>query len=80
MPVKKKRVRKADQLIWSNEHQSWWAPNSRGYTCDPRKAGRYTKSEARDIVIGAGFGYNNMIPNEIMVAAGDARIYYKGEL
>lgn len=33
-------------LIWSNEHRAWWRPNSRGYTIDIGKAGRYTRLDA----------------------------------
>lgn len=33
-------------LIWSNEHSAWWRPNSRGYTLDVGKAGRYTRLDA----------------------------------
>ena len=28
----------------------WWAVNSQGYTCDIDKAGRYTKTEAKQII------------------------------
>lgn len=33
-------------LIWSNEHRAWWRPNSRGYTLDVDKAGRYSRKDA----------------------------------
>ena len=35
-----------EYLIWSNEHRAWWRPKSAGYTIDPDKAGRYSRSEA----------------------------------
>jgi len=37
-------------LIWSYEHNSWWAPNHRGYTPEFDEAGRYSAQEAGDIV------------------------------
>ena len=37
-------------VIWSVEHTAWWAPNRHGYTRDIRAAGRYQRSEAREIV------------------------------
>lgn len=36
-------------LIWSNEHQAWWRPNSRGYTLSVEAAGRYERDEALTI-------------------------------
>lgn len=40
-------------LIWSNEHEAWWRPNHRGYTCIIEEAGRYSKAEADSIVANA---------------------------
>jgi hypothetical protein len=37
-------------VIWSFDHQQWWAPLRRGYTPDLAKAGRYTAGEAGEIV------------------------------
>lgn len=37
-------------LIWSFEHQQWWAPNEQGYTYDLLNAGRYTAEQAGRIV------------------------------
>ena len=37
-------------VIWSIEHNAWWAPNHRGYVRDVLRAGRYTRPEARIIV------------------------------
>jgi hypothetical protein len=36
-------------VIWSFEHDAWWAPGRCGYVLDLAQAGRYTEPEARDI-------------------------------
>lgn len=41
-------------LIWSNEHNAWWAPNSLGYTPSITKAGRYTLEDTRARTMHAG--------------------------
>ena len=48
------------QLIWSYEHDAWWAPNERGYVRDVESAGRYTPEHAAKICARA-------FPNEVMV-------------
>lgn len=35
-------------LIWSNKWQSWYAPNSRGYTKFVERAGIYSRDEATE--------------------------------
>lgn len=52
--------RMEDVLIWSYEHNAWWAPNERGYVSDVFRAGRYTPKRAGEIC-GAAF------PNEVIV-------------
>ncbi len=37
-------------LIWSFQHNKWWAAKERGYTGDFILAGRYTKERAGEIV------------------------------
>ena len=37
-------------LIWSNEHDAWWAINRIGYTRSRKMAGRYTFGQALEIV------------------------------
>ena len=37
-------------VIWSFEHNAWWAPDRCGYVLDIDKAGRYDATEAGDIV------------------------------
>lgn len=41
-------------LIWSNEHQAWWRPNSQGYSPNVARAGLYDRSDAESIVQNAG--------------------------
>lgn len=36
-------------LIWSNEHNSWWGPNRRGYSPLIECAGKYNYEEAIEI-------------------------------
>lgn len=36
-------------VIWSYEHDSWWAPNSAGYRTSLLLAGVYTEAEAKKI-------------------------------
>jgi hypothetical protein len=40
----------ASYVIWSNEHEAWWAPAERGYTPILEEAGRYDLAAARRIV------------------------------
>lgn len=59
-------------LIWSNEHNSWWAPNHGGYVDRAESAGRYSKDEALKICNGANFAWDTdklkNIPNELPIA------------
>ncbi len=36
-------------VIWSEEHQAWWAPAKQGYTSSLKNAGRYTQAQAQEI-------------------------------
>lgn len=45
-------------VIWSYEHDSWWAPNSCGYRTSLLLAGVYTEAEAKKIEASA-----NQYPN-----------------
>jgi len=38
-------------LLWSNKHQQWWRPHSRGYTPNRAEAGRYTQPHAVHYVV-----------------------------
>lgn len=57
-------------MVWSIEHDAWWAPNHSGYVQDPKEAGRYSFDEAIDIVQGANAHPRTQgIPNEAIVLA-----------
>ena len=59
-------------LIWSNEHQAWWRPNSRGYTIHVDAAGRYEREEAIKIATGARDGwFEGEVPPEIAISEED---------
>ena len=38
-------------VIWSFEHNSWWAPNWQGYVRNLQAAGRYSAEDAGRIVV-----------------------------
>lgn len=55
-------------LIWSNEHHAWWRPNCQGYTQHKKDAGRYSWSDALDIIDTANYAteddpYECLIPD-----------------
>lgn len=54
-------------LIWSMEHNAWWSPNKCGYTKSRQQAGRYTYSEAMEIVKNANMGTHPDHPNEALI-------------
>lgn len=59
-------------LIWSNEHRAWWAPNRQGYCQSIELAGRYSRSEAMEIV-GSPWGWEKGCnPDEIAIPEPDA--------
>ena len=70
-----------DYYIWSNEHNSWWGVNQRGYTILDL-AGLYSLEEAAKICNGANYDWDmdrrNKIPNEIPVHK-DIAIKLKGK-
>jgi hypothetical protein len=43
-------------LVWSFEHNAWWAANSCGYTTGLLFAGLYTEAEAKEIEEGSSWG------------------------
>ena len=55
-------------LIWSNQHEAWWAPKSMGYVASIKDAGRYSQREACKICLNANLSQNPAAkPNETMV-------------
>jgi len=46
-------------VIWSFEHDAWWAPARRGYTRELEEAGHYAGTEAADIVAEANLVQTN---------------------
>ena len=60
-------------LIWSNEHQAWWRPNSAGYTVHLLSAGRYSRQEAVAIARNARDGWREWCPpSEFVISERDA--------
>jgi hypothetical protein len=60
-----KHVPEKNWLIWSVEHERWWAPDHDGYVANRVLAGRYSYQEAREIVADANRGKHD-IPDEAM--------------
>ena len=54
-------------LIWSNEHDAWWGPNSNGDIGSRADAGRYTLEEATEICVGANRYQKDGRPLETML-------------
>ena len=54
-------VRPEPWVIWSFEHDAWWAPGRCGYVLELAQAGRYTEAEARDIEADANFVRQNEV-------------------
>lgn len=57
-------------LLWSTNRQSWWSPNSSGYTIDVLMAGMYPREEALSICEYANVVYNP--PSVLMIRTTDA--------
>lgn len=55
-------------LIWSIEHNAWWAPKCRGYVNSKAKAGRYSFDDALHIVSRANSHRGDLFPFEAMIA------------
>lgn len=70
MDIKKDEV----WVIWSNEHEAFWRPDSAGYCCDIKGAGRYSFQEAFEICNGANYpsgehGYPENPNNRIKIGS-----------
>jgi hypothetical protein len=48
-------------LIWSLEHDAWWAPHGCGYTRELAEAGRYDEAQARGIVTRGNLVHNAVL-------------------
>jgi hypothetical protein len=67
LPAQAKSVEEPKEwLIWSMEHRRWWSADRQGYCIFRDEAGRYSMSEAKEIVMGAN-QYNPNNPNEAMI-------------
>jgi hypothetical protein len=53
--------------IWSNEHNSWWRADSRGYTTDVEQAGMYSLAEAFGVGMSSSLGSSPGAPKEELV-------------
>lgn len=49
--MRPKEEKEPEYVIWSHEHNKWWAANSSGYTDDLAQAGRYGFRFAADIAL-----------------------------
>ena len=54
-------------LIYSREHNRWWAKANSGYVLDVKDAGRYSKKEADEIVLNACRYAHPMDPPEFAI-------------
>jgi len=66
MHKKIKVIEQPEYLIWSNEHNAYWRPNSAGYAKKVGEAGYYSFAEADSICIQAGIMKNGQ-PAECIV-------------
>lgn len=65
----------ANWVVWSYEHDAWWAPNERGYVQDLSHAGRYTELQAASIEAQAN---SHGVVNEKAMALVDAELLING--
>lgn len=62
-------------MVYSHEHEAFWAPNGQGYTRAITDAGLYSQLAAHEIVTRALIGWNpqadgtDLLPHEVMVPA-----------
>ena len=67
-------------VIWSFEHDAWWAPNSQGYVRDLEQAGRYNDLDAGRIVVHSIWLEEVAIAERIAIERGEPKFHpYCGE-
>lgn len=68
-------------LIWSFEHNAWWAPARQGYTEIIEQAGRYTAAEAGEIVTSSIFNDEVAVYHLCALHDGPPKYHpYRGDL
>ncbi len=67
-------------LVYSREHNAFWAPNQHGYTTSIEKAGRYTGAHAFHICVGSNQCCQEDDPSEIAVVDPMALVDYAAEI
>ncbi len=60
---------RAEWLVWSVKHRTWWAANGHGYTPDVWDAGRYTKAAADEAATRGGCPRSGQVPDAVVVPA-----------
>jgi len=60
------KIEDSKWIIWSIEHNGWWAPDENGYVAKKERAGKYTYERACQIVKSANIS-NFDTPNESMI-------------
>lgn len=64
-------------VVWSFEHDRWWAPRECGYVDRLEDAGDYTQERALEICAGANLGRPAHRPNELAFPRSDAASFDK---
>ena len=68
-------------VIWSFEHNQWWAPNRQGYVSSLKNAGTYSREEAAMIVIDSVLLEEVAMLKQLASRHGHPRFHpYKGEM
>lgn len=72
----------SEYVVWSMEHQGWWPRSRRGYVETLDQAGRFSETEAAEIVAHANIVkcHEAMIPIEALSAIPDVRAMLLGWL
>lgn len=52
----------AEYLVWSDEHNAWWAPDECGYVVKVADAGRYSATTAARIISGDVLKTERLVP------------------